>query len=58
MSKETKSLTVSAATHYRVALLARVEGIKLGEWVDREPRRAAERAEKRRLRAVTRNTDG
>ena len=58
MKKGTKSLNVSEETHYRVSLLAKMERTTLGEWVDRELRRAAERAEKRRLRAVTRNTDG
>lgn len=50
MKKGTKSLNVSEDTHYRVALLARMERVPLGEWVDRELRRAAERAEKRRAR--------
>lgn len=48
MPKETKSLTVSAATHYRVSVLAAVEGVKLGEWVEKALIEAVNRAEKRR----------
>lgn len=50
MKKGTKSLNVSAATHKRVAMLARQEDALISDWVERALVAAAEREERRRER--------
>lgn len=50
MTKGTKSVAVSEATHKRIRMLKAAEGGSIHEWVERALAEAVDRAERKRAR--------